>query len=122
MNTKIEDTQPKLDGLKWSIVFVLVAAAVVGNSHYGAEPLLYRVLAIITIMLLAAGVGSLTAKGKAFIELLKEARVETKKVVWPTKQETIQTTIVVVAVVLIASLILWGLDSLLGWIVSSLIG
>ncbi|MBL4865278.1 MAG: preprotein translocase subunit SecE [Pseudomonadales bacterium] len=122
MNTKIEETQPKLDGLKWLVVLVLVAAAVVGNSHYGAEPLLYRVLAIIAAALLALWVGSLTAKGQAFVDLVKEARVETRKVVWPTRQETTQTTMVVVVVVLIASLILWLLDTFLGWIVSSLIG
>ena len=122
MNTKTEETAPKLDGLKWVVVLALVSAAVVGNSYYGEEPLLYRVLAILAAAILAAWVGSLTAKGRAFVELLKEARVETRKVVWPTRQETLQTTMVVVVVVLIAALILWGLDTLLGWIVSSLIG
>ncbi|MEX5381397.1 preprotein translocase subunit SecE, partial [Acinetobacter towneri] len=54
--------------------------------------------------------------------LLKEARVEIRKVVWPTRQETMQTTLIVVAVVLVMALLLWGLDSLLGWLVSLIVG
>ena len=61
-------------------------------------------------------------QGKRFIAFAKESRVEIRKVVWPTRQETQQTTLVVVAIVLIAALILWALDSLLGWLVSIVIG
>ncbi|WP_438504165.1 preprotein translocase subunit SecE [Acinetobacter towneri] len=53
---------------------------------------------------------------------MKEARVEIRKVVWPTRQETMQTTLIVVAVVLVMALLLWGLDSLLGWLVSLIVG
>ena len=58
----------------------------------------------------------------SFWNLAKAARVEIRKVVWPTRQETTQTTLIVLGVVLLMALILWGLDSLLGWIVSSVIG
>ena len=54
--------------------------------------------------------------------LLKEARSEIRRVVWPSNQETTQTTLVVLVLIVIFALILWGLDSLLGWIVSSVIG
>ena len=71
----------------------------------------------------AAGFVALqTAKGQSFFNLVKEARIEIRKVVWPTRQETTQTTLMVVAVVLVMALLLWGLDSLLGWIVSSIVG
>ena len=63
-----------------------------------------------------------TSKGRSFFVLLKEARVEIRKVVWPTRQETTQTTLIVVAVVLVMALLLWGLDSLLGWLVSMVVG
>ncbi|MBP5143215.1 preprotein translocase subunit SecE, partial [Pseudomonas chlororaphis] len=53
---------------------------------------------------------------------VKEARTEIRKVVWPTRQETTQTTLIVVAVVLVMALLLWGLDSLLGWLVSLIVG
>jgi preprotein translocase subunit SecE len=54
--------------------------------------------------------------------MFKEARNEIRQVVWPNRQETMQTTLIVVAVVLVMALLLWGLDSLLSWAVSSLIG
>ena len=53
--------------------------------------------------------------------MLKEARVELRKVIWPTRVETGQTTAIVVVVVLIVALILWALDSLFAWIIASLI-
>ena len=112
----------RLDGLKWALVAVVVAVGVYGNYYFSAEPLLYRVAGL---LVLAAGAGVValqTLKGRALWELTKEAKVEIRKVVWPTRQETVQTTLVVVAVVLIMGLILWALDSLLGWMISSLIG
>ena len=62
-----------------------------------------------------------TEKGQMFWGLLRDAKAEVRKVVWPTRQETVQTTMIVVVVVLVMSLILWLLDSLLGWTVSSFI-
>jgi preprotein translocase subunit SecE len=53
---------------------------------------------------------------------MREARSEIRRVVWPSNQETTQTTLVVLVLVLIFALILWGLDSLLSWFVSSVIG
>jgi preprotein translocase subunit SecE len=63
-----------------------------------------------------------TAKGASLWNLIKESRVEIRKVVWPTHQETLQTTFIVVAITLIMALILWMLDSLLGMIISKIIG
>ncbi|MGB0268066.1 MAG: preprotein translocase subunit SecE, partial [Pseudomonadales bacterium] len=63
-----------------------------------------------------------THQGRALWTLVNEARVEIRKVVWPTREETTQTTLVVLALVFVMSLILWGLDSLLGLVVSSVIG
>jgi preprotein translocase subunit SecE len=63
-----------------------------------------------------------TAKGQAFLQLLKDANIERRKVVWPTRQETTQTTMIVVAVVVVVGLALWGLDTLLGWLVKLLVG
>jgi preprotein translocase subunit SecE len=63
-----------------------------------------------------------TSSGRAAWELAKEARVEIRKVVWPTRQETSQTTLIVVVVVIFVGLILWGLDSSLSWGVQAIIG
>ncbi|MEM6302043.1 MAG: preprotein translocase subunit SecE [Pseudomonadota bacterium] len=112
----------RLDPLKWLIVVALVAAAVVGNSYYANESLLYRVLAIVALAAVAGFVALQTAKGASFWSLVKGSRTEIRKVVWPTRQETVQTTMIVVAFVLVCALLLWGLDSFLGWLASLAIG
>ena len=78
--------------------------------------------ALVFLAAVAAGIALTTQKGAAFREMLKEARVELRKVIWPTRVETGQTTAIVVVVVLIVALILWALDSLFAWIIASLIG
>ena len=122
MNAKVETQASKLDGLKWLVVIALVAVGVVGNSMYANESLLYRVLALVALAIAAGFIALQTAKGKAFFQLFKEAKNEIRKVVWPTRQETLQTTGIVVVAVLIIGLLLWGLDSLLGWIISGFVG
>ena len=114
----VETTASRFDPLKWFVVFILVAIAVVGNSYYSDQSLLYRVLGILAVAAVAGLVALQTAKGAAFWALVKGSRTEIRKVVWPTRQETVQTTMIVVAFVLLVALILWGLDSLLGWLAS----
>ena len=122
MNVKPEAKDTRFDMLKWLVVAALVVVGVVGNQYFSAEPILYRVLALLVISAVAGLIGLQTSKGQAFWVLAKEARVEIRKVVWPTRQETTQTTLIVVAVVLVMALLLWGLDSLLGWLVSLIVG
>ncbi|WOJ96743.1 preprotein translocase subunit SecE [Congregibacter brevis] len=112
----------RFDGMKWLVVAALVAVAVVGNSYFANESLLYRVLGIVALAAAAGFVALQTAKGASFWSLVKGSRTEIRKVVWPTRQETVQTTMIVVAFVLVVALILWGLDSFLGWLVSLAIG
>lgn len=113
-----ETTASRFDSIKWIVVAVLVAVAVVGNSYYADQSLLYRVLGIVAIAAVAGLVALQTAKGAAFWTLIKGSRTEIRKVVWPTRQETLQTTMIVVAFVVVVALMLWGLDSFLGWLVS----
>ena len=122
MNAKAEAKGSRFDLLKWLVVAALVIVGVVGNQYFSAEPILYRVLALLAIAIVAGFVALQTTKGQSFFVLAKEARVEIRKVVWPTRQETTQTTMIVVAVVLVMALLLWGLDSLLGWLVSLIVG
>ena len=123
MSTNTETSNSgALDSLKWLVVAALVAVAVVGNSYFANESLLYRVLGIVALAAAAGFVALQTAKGASFWSLVKGSRTEIRKVVWPTRQETVQTTMIVVAFVLVVALILWGLDSFLGWLVSLAIG
>ena len=122
MSAKAELNDSRFDVIKCVVVALIVSVGVFGDSYFSAEPVLYRAIALVVLALVAGFVALQTSKGKAFWSLLKEARIEIRKVVWPTRQETTQTTMIVVAVVLVMALILWGLDSLLGWIVSQFIG
>ena len=117
-----ETSASRFDGLKWLVVFALIGVAVVGNSMYADQSLLYRVLGIVALGIVAALIALQTAKGAAFWALVKGSRTEIRKVVWPTRQETVQTTMIVVVFVLLVALLLWGLDSFLGWLVSMAIG
>lgn len=117
-----EVSESRFDGLKWLVVVLLVALGVAANIYYANESLLYRVLGLLGVAVVAGFVALQTAQGAAFWLMARESRTEIRKVVWPTRQETIQTTMIVVGFVLLVALLLWGLDSLLGWLVSLIIG
>lgn len=122
MNTKVQAEESKYDSLKWVAVVAIVVAGVVGNSVFSGESLLYRVLALLVLAVVAGFVALQTAKGRTWFRLFKDAKGEMRRVVWPTRQETLQTTLMVLAAVLVVALMLWGLDTFFGWIVSSAIG
>ncbi|MBX3707975.1 MAG: preprotein translocase subunit SecE [Pseudomonadales bacterium] len=114
--------QSPLDWLKWLVVVVLVSAGVFGNWYFQDQALLYRVLALLALAGLAAFVAGQTDRGRAAWHLMKDARNEIRRVVWPKRPETVQTTGIVLVLVVVFGLILWLLDSGLSWIVSSVIG
>lgn len=130
MSTESNVTKSPLDIVKWLLSAVLLSAAVVGNIYFSeiaerlniSSSLIVQVLVIVALMGLSGLVALSSSQGKAFINLVKEANLERRKVVWPTRQETIQTTLLVVAVVFVTGLILWGIDSVLGWFTRLLIG
>ncbi len=123
MNAKVESGEFRLDGLKWLVVVLLVIGGAIANAKYSLDfPLLYRVIALLALGAVAVLVAVNTAKGDSFWELLKASQVEIRKVVWPSRQETIQTTLIVVAVVIVMAIILWLLDTGIGYLVSQVIG
>ena len=117
-----ESSTPLLDWVKWLVVVALLAGGIWGNWYYRDQSLLARVFAMVGIAAVALTIAAFTERGRSIWALLKESRVEIRRVVWPTWPETRQTTFIVVLLVLAFSLILWGLDSALGFVVSRLIG
>lgn len=122
MESSSREATTRFDIAKWVVVVGLVAAGVAGNHYYGGESLLYRALALVALAVVAGAIALQTAKGRQLARIMREAKVEIRKVVWPTRQELLQTTAIVLGFVLLVALILWGMDSLVAWIVSSLIG
>ena len=118
----LSENAGKLDPVKWVLVLAVLAAGIYANAEYASLTLLYRVLAGVVIAGIAVAIVLTTRQGQATWDLAKEARVEIRKVVWPSRQETTQTTLIVVVMVIIVGLILWGMDSALSWSVNGLIG
>ena len=114
------------DLIKWIVVTSLVASGIWANWYYSDGPqeinVLIRALALVSVAVFAGFIALQTEKGKRLWETAREARSEIRRVVWPTRQETIQTTAIVILLMILFALILWGLDSFLSWLVKSIIG
>jgi preprotein translocase subunit SecE len=122
MNTKAVVESNPLDTVKLAAALLMLVAGVVAFQYYAEAPRLMRVGGIILDVLLAAALASQTDKGRMVIGFVRDAQVEVRKVVWPTRQETVQTTIVVMIVVVVFAFMLWLLDMFLGWAMQSVIG
>ncbi|WP_298134532.1 preprotein translocase subunit SecE [Acidiferrobacter sp.] len=99
-----------VDKLKLTAAMMLLAAGVVGYYILANEPELWRIVALLAGLALATAAVMQTPVGRSAWLFMKEARVELSKVVWPTRKETVQTTLVVIALVLLVALFLWIVD------------
>lgn len=113
MNTGFEQKSSPFDLVKWLVVLaILVGAVYFDTTGYLQElGLLYRVIFWVAIAVVTLGVVYTTTKGRAFFGLLGEANAERRRVVWPNKQERMQTTIIVMIVITIIAFILFLIDS-----------
>ncbi|MEK7989375.1 MAG: preprotein translocase subunit SecE [Thiotrichaceae bacterium] len=110
------------DFLKWVVAIILIVVGMVGFYYFSDQSLLARVIGLLSLSGVAIFIASTTVKGQESLVFLHEARTEVRKVVWPTRQETIQTTAIVLVMVLLVAIFIWMLDSVLFMIVSSLTG
>jgi len=101
---------------------VIVVAGVGGYYLLASQPTWMRWLAVIGSLLLAAVVVAFSRYGSEFRRFVELARIELRKIVWPTRQETLQTTLVVFGFVIIAGLFFWLLDLVLAWATKALTG
>ncbi len=122
MGARVETASKMQDTLKWLVATALLGAAVMAFYYYGEESLLLRVIGLLVVFAAAAAIALTTDKGRAAWEFMRESRTEIRKVVWPTRKETTQTTLVVIGVVALVAIFLWMIDGLLSWIVRMLLG
>jgi preprotein translocase subunit SecE len=121
MNTNTVDQSagaPKRDIFWWLVIAVIVSAGIVAYYYYHNVSWALRATAGLALTCVIIAIVYQTAAGKKVWQFAKEARIELYKVVWPTRQETIQTSMVIVAMVVVTALILWGVDTVLMWAVS----
>ncbi|SQI43837.1 Preprotein translocase subunit SecE [Leminorella richardii] len=121
-NTETQGSGGKLDTVKWIVVAALIVVAIVGNFMYREYSVFLRATAVVVVIGIAFVIAMLTAKGKATLEFARASRIEMRKVIWPTRQEALHTTLIVAAVTVVMSLILWGLDGILVRLVSFITG
>lgn len=106
------------DNLKLLAAGLLVAAGIAGFYLLSDMPAVLRVLSVLLSFVAAAGVVWFTAPGRRFYAFSQESVVEARKVVWPTRKETLQMTGVVVVFVIVMALFLWLVDGTLTWLVN----
>ena len=123
MNANTETTPSNtMDVLKWGLVAILLVGAIVGNSLLGELSAPLRVAGVIIMVAVALLVAAQTNKGQTTVAFAKESRTEVRKVVWPTRQETVQTTLIVFVVTFFAAMLLWGMDAILVRVVALITG
>ncbi len=110
-----------MDQVKLVVSVLMLVAVSVLFMYFSEESLLYRVLGVLMTVGVAAGIFLTTEQGRETATFLKAARIELRKVIWPTRAETLQTTLIVFVMVLLVAIFLWALDMLLAWFMGMLI-
>ncbi|OQK15189.1 preprotein translocase subunit SecE [Methyloprofundus sedimenti] len=120
MNSQAKEVTYNFDVLKYILSLVLISAGVVAFYMFSDYSQLYRVLGMVAIVVVALTIMMTTQAGHHSWSFAQEARQEVRKVVWPTRNETMQTTLMVFAMVIIVGFIIWLLDTFLFWAITSL--
>lgn len=122
MNTQLEASTSVFDVVKQVFSVVFVVAGVTAFYYFSEAALLYRVLGLVAVVLIVAGMMLTTGVGRNVWGFILESKQEVRKVVWPTRDETMRTTLLVFAMVVIVGFVLWLLDMFLFWGVRFLTG
>lgn len=112
----------KYDWVKWLIVILLLIAGLIVNYHYNEQPWPLKLLGWLFLLGIITALILQTYQGKQALNFASESRIELRKVFWPTRQETVQTTLVIAVMVVVLALVLWGIDSILMWLIGWLTG
>lgn len=118
MTPKLEIQGNKnLDWIKWILVAVLIITGLIANYYYNTQPWPLRLLGWLLLLIVAAAIALQTSQGKHILIFARESRVELRKVYWPTRQDTMHMTFMVVVLVVLLALALWVVDSGLMWLI-----
>ncbi len=122
MSASAEVESGGMDTVKMILALGILTAGVAGFYLFEEYSQLIRVLGLLAMVVVSVLVILQTAMGKNVWKFAADARTEVRKVVWPTRQETIQTTLIVLFVVLLMGIFLWLVDMMLLSIVKTLTG
>ncbi|HSW70498.1 MAG TPA: preprotein translocase subunit SecE [Gammaproteobacteria bacterium] len=122
MTMKLVEQGEAFNKLKWLMVILLLTAGIVANYYYSHLAWSLRLLAWLLGLPIITLLAFQTQQGKLALGFIREARVELRKITWPTRQETVQTTFIIAIMVVILSIALWGIDGVLMWLIGWLTG
>lgn len=111
-----------LDKIKLVVAFLAVVAGIAGFYYLHDSSAVLKLASVLVGLLVAAGVAWTSEPGKRFLAFGRDSVAEAKRVVWPTRKETLQTTAIVIAFAVTMALFLWGVDASLMVLVNKLMG
>ncbi len=120
--TQTEEQPSALDTVKLALTALILLGGLFAYYWFADLALWQRVLMVLGSIGVALGVGATSTQGQQLVKFVQGSRIELRKVIWPTKQETTQTTIAVFIFTLIMGLFFWALDSLLLFLTRTLTG
>jgi preprotein translocase subunit SecE len=120
-NQTVETVSSGADKAKMAVALLIFIGGIVAYYALDRQPGYVRVAVVIGGLVLGAGVAWLSEPGKRFVAFARESWSETRRVVWPTRKETTQTTLIVFAFVVAMALFLWLVDKSLEWVLYDLI-
>ena len=122
MNAKVETESSRFDTLKLGAALLLLVVAVVAFYRFDDQLLVLRVLGLLAVAGISIFIAAQSSTGRNIIGFIGGARTEVRKVVWPTRAETMQTTLAVILMVFLVGIFLWLLDMVLLWGIQLLTG
>jgi preprotein translocase subunit SecE len=122
MNAQTETGASALDTVKLFLAIAVLIGGIVAYYYYPDLSVLIRAGGVLASVVIAIVIVMQTAKGRDMWQFIQTSRIELRKVVWPTRQDTTQTTLAVIVFVIILGVFFWGLDMGLLWVTKTLTG
>jgi preprotein translocase subunit SecE len=122
MSSKVDSQSSVLDTAKLIVAVAVLLGGIVGYYYYADASVLLRAIGVLVALVVASVVALQTARGQALWKFMQGSRVELRKVVWPTREEAIQTTIAVLVFALVMGVFFWLIDLFLLWCTRFLTG
>jgi len=113
MNAKVETQGGRLDSLKLGVAILLMCAGIYGFYYFADLMVVVRVLGLLLVAAISIAVAYQTGLGRQVVGFVAGAQNEVRRMVWPTRTETVQTTLAVIFIVLLVGVFLWLLDMVL---------
>ncbi len=115
MSSQTEERGSPLDIIRWLVALALVGSAIVAFYVYPEESTLMRVGGLLAAVVLGGAIAWGTSQGQTLWGMTNNAYAELRRVIWPTRTETTQTSLAVLALVILFALFLWLVDMVLAW-------